>query len=59
MQISACDVMRCLKLVKVTASPEARGCHDAKSAYQGHSKKLEWLARFRAGRGTEGMIAKL
>jgi len=44
MQISACDVMRRLRLVKATASPQARGCHDAKRAGRCHSKKLERLA---------------
>jgi len=44
MQISPCDIMRRLGLAKATAPPEARGCHDARRAGQGHSKKLEWLA---------------
>jgi len=29
MQIFVCDLTRCSRLVKVTVSPEARGCHDA------------------------------
>jgi len=49
MQIFACDEMQRLRLVKATASPEARGCHDAKRAGQGYSKKLEWLTSGRVG----------
>jgi len=49
MQIPACEAMRRLRLVKATASPEPRGCHDAKRVGQGHPKKLEWLASGRVG----------
>jgi len=60
MQISACDAMRRLRLVKATASPEARGFRDAKRAGQGHSKKLEWLASGRVGnRREDGKIVDI
>jgi len=54
MQISACDVMWCLRLVKMTASPEFRRRYDAKRAWQGHSKKLEWLGSALVGEPNGG-----
>jgi len=54
MPIFAFDAMRRLRLVKATASPRARGRHDAQRTRQGHSNKLEWLATGRAGEAKGG-----
>jgi len=54
MPIFAFDAMRRLRLVKATASPRARGRHDAQRTRQGHSDKLEWLATGRAGEAKGG-----
>ena len=40
--------------MKATDPLEAPGCHDAKRAGQGHSKKLEWLASGHVGKPKRG-----